>query len=78
MKAAVDCWSLQYRPVASHLRPTLKPEKLPRLKRSFAHRPIISIAESMGLRALLCGIVWIVTDDPCHITASRLLSMPEK
>ena len=47
------------------------PEKLPRLKRTFAPRPIANIAVSTGWRAPRCGTAWIATDEPCHTGTSK-------
>ena len=46
-------------------------EKSPRLKRTFARRPIANIAVSTGWRAPRCGTAWTATDDPFRTTASK-------
>ena len=55
-----------------------EPEKVPRMKRSFAQRPITSSAESTGWTARPCAIAWTATVERCHMAASRHSLMPER
>ena len=46
-------------------------EKSPKLKRTFAQRPITNIAVSTDWRAPRCGTAWTATVGRSHTTASR-------